>query len=371
MSSIRPVLPLFCVLGLALLTACSTPPSAPSAAKPTPATATSAVATQPKPRIHVFATGGTISGGSPERLKISGYKAGTFTIAQMLADVPEVNAFATVTHEQFRNVGSGDIGSTDILALAKRIQTVLTEQPEIDGFVVTHGTGTLEQTAYFLHLTVRTDKPIVVVGAMRPWSAFGTDAHLNLVNAIRVAAFSESRSKGALVVLNDEINSAREATKTDTLRVETFTSRELGFLGYADPDKIAYYRVPERRHTFKSEFVIDKVESLPQVDIVYGYQDASAAPVSALIADGAKGIVYASGSPALTAALKKAAASGTKVVASDNKGQGRVITNPARLAEGIITSDNLRPQKARLLLQLSLACGRTTPEELQRIFNQY
>jgi L-asparaginase len=324
-----------------------------------------------KPKIHLLGTGGTISGSAPERTALSGYKAGSFTLAQMLADVPEVNEVAEITHEQFRNVGSGNIGAADILALAQRIQKLATEQPDIAGFVVTHGTGTLEQTAYFLHLTVRTDKPIVVVGAMRPWSAISTDAHLNLINAVRVAAHPESRGKGALVVLNDEINGAREATKTDTYRVETFNSREYGFLGYADPDRVVFYRVPERRHTFKSEFVIDDVKELPQVDIVYGYQDASAAPVAALIADGAKGLVSASGSPALSAALKKAASEGIAVVSSDSKGQGRVLNSPARLAEGLVSGDNLRPQKARILLQLALACGKTSPEELQRIFNQY
>lgn len=353
-----------------LLSACSTPTAKPSAARPASPAGLPAAAL-PKPKIHIFATGGTISGGAPERTALSGYKAGTFTIEQMLADVPEINDVAVVTSEQFRNVGSGNIGAKEILELAQRIQKVLTEQPDITGFVVTHGTGTLEQTAYFLHLTVRTDKPIVVVGAMRPWSAVSTDAHLNLINAVRVAAHPESRGKGALVVLNDQINSAREATKTDTYRVETFTSREYGFLGYADPDRVVFYRVPERRHTFKSEFVIDEVKELPQVDIVYGYQDASAAPVAALIADGAKGLVSASGSPELTAALKKAAAEGIKVVASDNKGQGRVLNSPQRLAEGIVTGDNLRPQKARILLQLALACGKSSPEELQRIFNQY
>ena len=355
---------------VALFAGCASTPTAPVEAL-SPSAVPAPVAALLKPKIHIFATGGTISGGSSDRMKLSGYKAGAFTIEQMLADVPEVNEVAVVTHEQFRNVRSGNIGPSDILALAQLIQKTLTDQPDIAGFVVTHGTGTLEQTAYFLHLTVRTDKPIVIVGSMRPWSAFGTDAHLNLYNAVRVAAHPESRGKGALVVLNDEINSARDATKTDTLRVETFTSRESGFLGYADPDKVVFYRVPEQRHTFKSEFVIDDVKELPQVDIVYGYQDASAAPVAALIADGAKGIVNASGSPALTAALRQAAADGIKIVASDNKGQGRVLNNPARLAEGIVTGDNLRPQKARILLQLALACGKTTPEELQRIFDQY
>ena len=323
------------------------------------------------PKIHVVATGGPISGAAPDPIMLSGYKSGSFTIDKMLAGVPEVNDIAEVTFEQFSNVGSGNIGNKEILALAKRIQTIATEQPDIDGFVVTHGTGTLEQTAYFLHLTVRTDKPIVVVGSMRPWTAISTDAHLNLYNAIRVASFPESRGKGAMIVLNDEINCAREGTKTDTLHVETFTSREFGFLGYADPDKVVYYRTPERRHTFKSEFVIDDVAELPQVDIIYGYQNASGAPVPALVADGAKGIIAASSSPALRVTLKEAADQGIKIVFSDNKGQGRVTVRQSRIDQGMVSGDNLRPQKARILLMVAMACGRDTPEELQRIFNQY
>jgi L-asparaginase len=323
------------------------------------------------PKIHVVATGGTISGAAPDPIMLSGYKSGSFTIDTILVAVPEVNEIAEVTFEQFSNVGSGNIGNKEILALAQRIQTIATEQPDIDGFVVTHGTGTLEQTAYFLHLTVRTDKPIVVVGSMRPLTAISTDAHLNVYNAIRVASFPESRGKGAMIVLNDEINCAREGTKTDTLHVETFNSREFGFLGYADPDKVVFYRTPERRHTYKSEFVIDDVVELPQVDIVYGYQNASGAPVAALIADGAKGIVSASSSPALSAALKDAAAQGIKIVSSDNKGQGRVLVRQSRLDDGLVSGDNLRPQKARILLMVAMACGYDTPEELQRIFNQY
>ncbi len=322
------------------------------------------------PLVALFTTGGTIQSKGAHRLTLSEYNAGRVTPDELLTDLPELKSLARLEVSEISNVGSGNIDTAKLLTLSRAITAALA-RPEVAGAVVTHGTGTLEETAYFLHLTVRTDKPIVVVGAMRPWSAVSTDAHLNLINAVRVAAHPESRGKGALVVLNDEINGAREATKTDTYRVETFNSREYGFLGYTDPDRVVFYRVPERRHTFKSEFVIDDVKELPQVDIVYGYQDASAAPVAALIADGAKGLVSASGSPALSAALKKAASEGIAVVSSDSKGQGRVLNSPARLAEGLVSGDNLRPQKARILLQLALACGKTSPEELQRIFNQY
>jgi L-asparaginase len=323
-----------------------------------------------KPKIHVIGTGGTISGAAPERIHISGYKAGTFKVADMLAEIPELAAIANVTSEQPVNVGSGNIGSKELLAIAKRLNALCAEQPDIDGFVVTHGTSTLEETAYFLDLTVRTEKPIVVVGSMRPWTGISTDAHLNLYNGVRVAACPDSRRKGVLVVLNDEINAAREATKADTLRVETFTSREHGFLGYADPDKVVFYREPVTRHTFKSEFDISRVEQLPRVDIVYGYQDGSRAPVDALAASGVAGIVTSSTSPEMSGALRDAVAKGVKIVSSDRKGSGRVMASATRLKNGTISADNLRPQKARILLQIALTQTQDNAE-LQRIFNEY
>jgi L-asparaginase len=323
-----------------------------------------------KPKIHVIGTGGTISGAAAERIQISGYKAGTFKIADMLAEIPELAEIADLTSEQPVNVGSGNIGSKELLSIAKRINTLCAEQPDIDGFVVTHGTSTLEETAYFLDLTVLTEKPVVVVGSMRPWTGLSTDAHLNLYNGVRVAACPESRRKGVLVVLNDEINAAREVTKADTLRVETFTSREHGFLGYADPDKVVFYREPLSRHTYKSEFDISKVETLPRVDIVYGYQDGSRAPVEALVTAGVAGIVTSSTSPEMSGALKEAVARGVKIVGSDRKGSGRVMPSATRLQNGTISGDNLRPQKARILLQIALTQTQDNAE-LQRIFNEY
>lgn len=329
-----------------------------------------ALASAAKPKIHVIGTGGTISGAAAERIMISGYKAGTFTVEKMLSELPELAEIAEVTSEQLVNVGSGSIGDKELLQLAKRMNALVAAQPDLGGFVVTHGTSTLEETAYFLDLTVRTDKPIVVVGSMRPWTGISTDAHLNLYNGVRVAACPDSRAKGVLIVLNDEINSARDGTKTDTLRVETFNSKEIGFLGYADPDKVVFYREPLSRHTFKSEFDISKVEKLPMVDIVYGYQGGSRAPVDALVAAGVAGIVTASTSPEMSGALKEAVAKGVKIVGSDRKGGGRVAPSAQRLKNGTIAADNLRPQKARILLQIALTQTQDN-EELQRIFNEY
>ena len=205
---------------------------------------------------------------------------------------------------------------------------------------------------------------------MRPWTATSGDGPLNLYNAIRVASASQSRGKGVLIVLNDEINSARDGTKTDTYRVETFNSREYGFLGYADPDKVVYYRKPLKRHTFQTEFDITDVVSLPKVDIVYGYQEGSRGAVDGLVTSGSVGIIAASSSPDITVALEEAQNKGIVVVRSDRKGQGRVLNSESRLKEGTISGDNLRPQKARLLLQLALT-KTSEPIEIQRIFNQY
>lgn len=335
--------------------------------------ATLAIAAPPDkpPRVHILGTGGTISGVADERIMLSGYRAGTYTIDKMLADIPEAAAVANVTYEQVINVGSGQITDTELLTLTKRINTLISEQAEIDGFVVTHGTGTLEETAYFLHLACRTDKPIVVVGAMRPWSALSTDGHLNLYNAIRVAAAPSSRGQGALIVLNDEINSAREGTKTDTYRVETFNSREYGFLGYADPDKVVFYRETLKRHTFKSEFVVEELEMLPRVELVAGgYQMADAAALEAVIASKPDGIVLASSAGSFSDLIVKAREAGIIVVRSDRKGQGRVLTSDRAANDGIVTGESLRPQKARMLLKVALTKTKD-PAELQRIFNQY
>ena len=330
------------------------------------------VAQEPS-RVHILGTGGTISGTAPERIQLSGYRSGTLLLEEMLVQVPEAHDVARITFEQIVNVGSGSITDAHLLALSNRIMALLQEEPEVDGFVVTHGTGTLEQTAYFLHLTVPTDKPIVVVGSMRPFSAVSTDAHLNLYNAVRVAADPGSRGKGVLIVLNDEINGAREGTKTDTYRVETFTSREFGVLGYADPDRVVFYREPLHRHTLRSEFRVEGLTHLPTVAIVSGgYQMADPTPLAALLEAGTvDGIVLASGAGAFGPLLEEARKAGIAVVQSDAKGAGRVLLNLDRTSTtGIVSSDNLRPQKALILLKLALTQTRD-PLELQRIFDTY
>ena len=324
-----------------------------------------------KPKVHIFATGGTISGVAPERIMLSGYKAGSLGIDEMLADVPEIHDVAEITWEQVSKIGSGGINTEILLTLAKKINALYAERPDVHGVVVTHGTGTIEETSYFLNLTVLSDKPVVCVGAMRPWSAVSPDGPLNLYNAVRVAASSEARGKGALVVMNDEITAARDATKTDTYRVETFNGREFGYLGYADPDKIVFYRRTTKRHTYASEFVLGETNDLPKVEIIYGgYQEAGRGAIDGIVASGVDGIVVASGSGGFTDALKEAVEKGIAVIYSDRKGQGRVLETANRLADGFVSADNLRPQKARILLRLALMKTRD-PVELQRIFNDY
>lgn len=323
------------------------------------------------PKVHILATGGTISGKAPERIQLSGYKSGSYTIEEMLEGVPEIHEIADVTYEQVSNIGSGGIDTEILLTLAKKIHQTFSERPDVSGIIVTHGTGTMEETAYFLNLTSISDKPVVCVGAMRPWSAVSGDGPLNLYNAVRVAIHPESRGKGTLISMDDQIYAAREGTKTDTYRVETFSAREFGVLGYADPDKVVYYRRPLFRHTYQSEFNVLEAEDLPKVDIIYGgYQEASPGAVLGLIEAGVDGIVFASSSSGFSEAIKKAQEKGIVIVRSDRKGQGRVLNSPANLEKGIVSADNLRPQKARILLRLALM-KTTNPEELQRIFDQY
>ena len=288
---------------------------------------------------------------------------------ELLSDLPELQALADVEVLEISNVGSGSMDTEKLLRLAKGINAALA-RPEVTGAVVTHGTGTLEETAYFLHLTVKARKPVVVVGAMRPFTAISRDGPYNLYNAVRTAVTPEAAGKGVLVVLNDTIHSARFVTKGHTYHVETFVARELGPLGFVDTDRVVFYRDLLTRHTEKSEFDVGSLGDLPQVDIVYGYQEASAAPISALVAAGARGIVYADSSPAYAKAFAAAQGQGVVIVQSDRKGAGRVTLSERSAARQIVTADNLNAQKARILLRLALT--RTSdPRELQRIFNEY
>lgn len=330
------------------------------------------------PRVYLFGTGGTISFVSESRTDFSNYsyQGRQLTIQEMLARVPEAHDLAEVLPEQVINVGSTEVYPNHWLTLANRINEQFSTDESAAGVAVTHGTATLEETAYFLNLTVLDPRPVVVTGAMRPPSAMGTDADNNLMDAIRIAASPNSTGRGALVVLNNEIQSARDVTKTDSYRVETFQSGHMGFLGYSDSDgQIVYYRRPDRRHTADSEFDLSGVDELPQVEIAYAYAGVSAVVIDALVEAGVNGIVAAGlgsgGSPApFMAALRRAIAAGIPVVISTQVSTGRVLQTRRFVEEGYIVADNLHPKKARILLMLGLT--RTSdPAELQRMMLEY
>lgn len=331
------------------------------------------------PVVWVLSTGGTIAGKGGSSMSLSEYKGGTLLGEELVKAVPEIKQYANVTVEQVTNVGSPDITPDDWTTLANRINAIFAQGPEVSGVVVTHGTATLEETAYFLNLTVKDERPVVLVGAQRPATALSADGPLNLVNAIRVATCPEARAKGALVVMNDEINCARDATKSNTYRVETFRSGELGFLGYVDSDKVSFYRTPTKRHTTTSEFHIDSIKSFPQVEIVYSYVQPDVTMIGVLHRRGVKGIVFAGSGAgvisrfekeAVEAILSSPAESRPVMVRSNRTGNGRVVGRKDLDALGMIPADNLNPQKARILLMLALM--RTSdPGEIRRVFSEY
>ena len=293
--------------------------------------------------------------------------------------VPELKNVARIQVEQIANVPSPDLTLANWLTLANRINAIYRDDSSVAGVVITHGTNTLEETAYFLNLTVKFDRPVVLVGSMRPATAISADGPLNLLNAVRTAIAPESRGKGVLVVLNEEINGARDVTKTNTYRVETFKSPELGLLGYVDGDRVVYYRASTKRHTVNSEFDVSSAKALPKVDILYWYIEPSSAFVKALVADGVGGIVFAGTGAglisaterdALTPLLQQPAESRPVLVRSNRTGNGRVIARDDYDKMGLIPADNLNPQKARILLMLALTKTRD-PREIKRMFEQY
>jgi L-asparaginase len=327
------------------------------------------------PRVSLASAGGTITAIGNDRLHMVDYLDTDkwLTIDELLQRVPEVQNIAKIRTNQLA-YPIFDVGPDNWLKLHKWLTDILGEGP--DGLVVTHGTSFMEETAYFMHLTLKTEVPVVFVGALRPATALMPDGDLNLVNGIRVAVSPTSRGMGVLTCLNDEINSARDVTKTITYRVQTFQSRDLGFLGYADADgQVVYYRRPLRRHTINSEFELKKVQDLPRVDIIMAYGGADGSLVEAAVERGAKGIVTAgvgAGAPtsAMKIALDWALQQGIPVVESSRVGSGRVLPTPKRKRQGFIAADTLSPQKARILLMLALT--RTIdPNELQRMFLEY
>jgi L-asparaginase len=291
--------------------------------------------------------------------------------------MPGLERFVRPEFEQFANVSSASLTLKQWIDLANRINTLLAEDTDLGGIVLTSGTDTLEETAYFLNLTVHTEKPVVVVGSMRNPSTLGYEGAANLFGGYRVAADPASRGKGVLVVLNDEINSAREVTKTDAHRLDTFQSRDYGILGVVDVDRVVYYRDVIKRHTGRSEFDVSHLDTLPRVDIVMTYQGASGDLIKAVVDQGAKGVVIASaGAGAISGTqgegIQYATDKGVFVVTTTRTGSGRIASrsrasSTPRLQ---IQGEDLAPVKARILLMLALTKTRNGAD-IQRMFTEY
>ena len=329
------------------------------------------------PRVAVIGTGGTISSVGRDSLDVWEYMDHSTKLEadELVAEVPELAAVADVVPVRHRAIGSPAIGPKDWLELNALVHEVVARE-RADGVVITHGTATLEETAYFLNLTAKVDVPIVVVGAQRPFSGLSSDARMNLVGAVRVAGSTEARGIGVLVLLNDEIQAARDVTKSSTLRLETFRSPDVGMLGYADPDgRVALYRRPVRRHAPATEFDVRGRSDLPRVDIAYSYAGADGTAIAAFVAAGARAIVSASMAPGTTTAgemdaLLDARRRGVLIVFSSRAGSGRVLLRTTFRERGIVVADNLSPQKARVLAMLAL----TVTDDVgavQRMFDQY
>ena len=333
--------------------------------------------TKPLPTVVVLSTGGTIAGKGASTTALSEYKAGQIMGEELVSAVPEIKQYANVRVEQVVNVGSPDITLNDWLRIANRVNAIFSEDANVAGVVITHGTNTLEETAYFLNLTVKHDRPVVLVGAQRPATAISADGPLNLLSAIRTAGAPVARGKGVMIVMNDEINGARDVTKSNTYRAEAFRSGELGFMGYVDPDEVVIYKTSTRRHTARSEFDVSAIRQLPRVDILYSYIEPDVAPIRALQSAGARGVVFAgTGAGGISKFEKEAVnallASPTKpvLVRASRTGNGRVIPRTDYDKLGWIPADNLNPQKARILLMLALT--RTTDTgEIRRMFREY
>jgi len=332
-------------------------------------------ATKNLPNVTIIATGGTIAGEAATSAQ-SGYMSGQVGVETLIKAVPLLSKIAKVTGEQISNIGSQDMSDEIWLKLAKRLNE-LAKSPSVDGIVITHGTDTLEETAYFLHLTVKTRKPVVLTGSMRPSSALSADGPLNIYNAVAVAGDPAAAGKGVLIVINDQIHSAHDLTKTSTTAVETFMSPYRGVIGTSSYGVNQYYRGPFKTNTIESEFSVDTTAKLPRVDILYVYEDMPGDLVDASVAAGAQGIVTAgvgNGNmpKAVMKALTEAAQKGVVVVRASRVPTGFVLRNVEVDDDKLnfVASEELNPPKARVLLRLALMKTKD-PKQVQRFFNTY
>ncbi len=325
------------------------------------------------PRIVILGTGGTIAAAAGTSTNTTNYDL-AHGIEAVLAAVPEMQLFARVSAEQVVNLPSQEMDNTTLLQLARRINDLLVSD-EVDGIVVTHGTDTMEETAYFLNLVVKSAKPVVLVGSMRPSTALSADGPLNVLNAVKVAVAPSAAGKGVLMVLNDRIGAARHTVKTHTTATDAFSAPECGFIGSVIGAVVDFHSEPLRVHTIASDFDIGQMASLPQVDILYGYQNVGAYLIDAAIDAGAKGIVYAgTGNGTLSEAAKRGAAraraQGVAFVRATRVGGGSVTAHRFDTELDTVAANSLNPQKARILLALALTLTHD-PQRLQNYFNRY
>ena len=328
-----------------------------------------------KPQVVVLATGGTIAGAGASAINSATYAAAKVPVDKLLAGLPELGSVAQVRGEQVFQIASESFTNDNLLKLGKRV-SALVKQADVDGIVITHGTDTLEETAYFLNLVIRTNKPIVVVGSMRPGTALSADGALNLLNAVTVAASKDAAGKGVLVTMNDEIQSGRAVSKSVNIKTEAFKS-QWGPLGMVVEGQNYWFRAPVKRHTAQSEFNIDEIEALAPVEIVYSYGNVPRAAFDAVGKTGIKALVHGgpgNGSVAdrIVPVLQELRAQGVQVIRSSRVPDGFVLRNaeqPDDKYDWVVAHD-LKPQKARILAAVALT--RTTDaKELQRIFWTY
>jgi L-asparaginase len=329
-----------------------------------------------KPNIKILATGGTIAGAQAGKSEY-GYKSASFNVEDLIKAVPTLKDIANITGEQVANIGSQDMNDKIWLKLANRVNEVL-KSKEVDGVIITHGTDTMEETAFFLNLVVKSNKPVVLVGSMRPATAVGADGPANLYNAVAVAADSKARDRGVLVVMNDEIHSSRNVEKMNTTNVETMASPERGPEGYINSGKIAWFDKSSKPHTTDSAFNIQGKETLPRVDILYAHANMSPDLIDAAVKSGAKGIVIAGvgdgnmTKESLTDLENHVKKEGVVVVRSTRLATGLVLRNNEVDDDksGFVASGEFNPAKSRVLTQLALLSTHD-PKKIQELFNTY
>ena len=328
-----------------------------------------------KPNVTILATGGTIAGAQPKAGE-AGYKAGAFSVESLIQAVPGMEKVAVVKGEQIASIGSQDMNDAVWIKLARRVNE-LQKDPGVDGIVITHGTDTQEETGYFLDLVVKGDKPVVLVGSMRPATAISADGPMNLYNGTAVAVDPAARGRGVLIVMNDDIHYAREATKTNTTSLQTFTSPNRGRAGIVLFGKASFYSPPVPKHTSGSAFAGIVPDTMPKVFIVDAHANVGPEFVEAAVAAGAKGIVLAgvgdgNGTDPLIQALAAAAKKGIVVVRSSRVGTGTVARNVELDDDklGFVAAMELNPSKARVLLQQALTKTKDVAQ-VQKYFDEY